>query len=502
MNRFRRIFNKLRFLFRRDSFDSGLAEEMAFHHEQVEKDFEAEGMTPEEARHAARRQFGNETVIRENSYMTWRWGWLESLLQDIRFALRQLWKTPGFTITAVLTLALGIGANTAIFTLVHAILLKDLPVADPKSLVRVGNYQDCCILNEISSSRNDSYSIFPYETYKYLRDHTPEFEQLAAMQGGLADLSARRASGNAVSHSSFGEFVSGNYFDTFGVKPFAGRALTPADDATGAAPVAMLSYQAWQRDYAGDPSIIGSNFFINRHPITIIGVTPPGFYGDRLSETPPDFFLPISQEPTLGFYSARNKPQLGWLYLVGRVKPGVAMGSLQQKMSGLLRQSLGELEDFQTVRGKQLLAKAHVVLTPGGQGVVNTATACCQQLVSAARARRLGAADCLCKHREPDAGARTGQTGRDLDSHGARRGQGESGSANVDGESCAGMPGRCFRPAAGVRRRKAVVRAHVLECRSSAGSRHAVIAGAWLCPCGLPGDRLDLWRRSGVDRFK
>jgi predicted permease len=191
------------------------------------------------------------------------------------------------------------------------------------------------------------------------------------MQGGLADLSARRASGNAVSHSSFGEFVSGNYFDTFGVKPFAGRALTPSDDDAGAAPVAMLSYQAWQRDYAGDPSIIGSSFFINTHPITIVGVTPPGFYGDRLSETPPDFYLPISQEPTLGFYSARNKPQLGWLFLVGRVKPGVAMGSLQQKMTGLLRQSLGELEDFQTVHGKQLLAKAHVVLTPGGQGVVN-----------------------------------------------------------------------------------------------------------------------------------
>jgi macrolide transport system ATP-binding/permease protein len=371
MNSLRRMFNKLAVLLRRGRFDSSLAEEMAFHQEEAERAFQAEGMTSEEARHAARRQFGNETVIKENSYMTWGWGWLEILLQDVRFALRQLWKTPGFTITAVLTLALGIGANTAIFTLVHSILLANLPVADPGALVRVGNYQDCCILNEVSSSRNDSYSIFPYETYKYLRDHTPEFEQLAAMQGGEADLSARRASGNAVSHPSLGEFVSGNYFETFEVKPFAGRTLTPADDNDGATPVAMLSYQAWQRDYAGDPSIIGSSFFINTHPITIVGVTPPQFYGDRLTETPPDFYLPISQEPTLGFYSARNKNQLGWLFLIGRVKPGVAMGSLQQKVSALLRQSLGQLEDFQTVHGKQLLAKAHVVLTPGGRGIAN-----------------------------------------------------------------------------------------------------------------------------------
>ena len=177
--------------------------------------------------------------------------------------------------------------------------------------------------------------------------------------------------GMRISHSSRGEFVSGNYFQTFGVQPFAGRALMPADDADGAAPVAMLSYQAWQRDYAGDPSVIGSSFFMNTHPVTIIGVTPQAFYGDRLAETPPDFYLPISQEPTLGFYSARNKTNLGWLFLIGRVKPGVAQGALQEKMSGLLRQSLGQLKDFQTVHGKQELAKAHVVLTPGGLGVAN-----------------------------------------------------------------------------------------------------------------------------------
>src|SRR5580704_2756560 len=114
---------------------------------------------------------------------------IATLVQDVRYSLRQLRKTPGFAVVAVLTLALGIGANTAIFTLVHSILLKNLPVVDPSSLVRLGDHEDCCILNEAASSREGSYSIFPYETYKYLRDHAPEFEQLAAMQGGLADLS-------------------------------------------------------------------------------------------------------------------------------------------------------------------------------------------------------------------------------------------------------------------------------------------------------------------------
>ena len=358
-------------MFSRKRSAKDFAEEIKAHLELEADELHSEGLSSKEARRKARSEFGNVGTAREQFYMKDRWAGLDRLFRDVRFASRSLPKSPGFAATAILTLALGIGANTAIFTLVHAILLKNLPVVDPKALVRVGDHEDCCILNEAASSREGSYSIFPYETYKFLRDHTPEFEQLAAVQGGGADLSARQAVGNAMSHSSRGEFVSGNYFQTFGVQPFAGRSLMPADDADGAAPVAMLSYQAWQRDYAGDPSVIGSSFFMNTHPVTIIGVMPQAFYGDRLAGTPPDFYLPISQEPTLGFYSARNKTNLGWLFLVGRVKPGVTMGSLQEKMNGLLRQSLGELEDFQTVHGRELLAKAHVVLTPGGQGVAN-----------------------------------------------------------------------------------------------------------------------------------
>jgi macrolide transport system ATP-binding/permease protein len=292
---------------------------------------------------------------------------IANLIGDARYSLRQMRKAPGFTVTAVLTLALGIGANTAIFTLVHAVLLKNLPVVDPKSLVRIGDKEDCCNL-AVSSFESD-YTTFTYEGYKYLRDHTPEFEELAAMQAGGADLSVRRALVDTPPQSSLGEFVSGNYFPTFGIKPLIGRVLMPSDDAEGAQPVAVMSYQAWQRDYAGDPSVIGSTFFMNTHPLTVIGVTPEAFYGDRMSERPPDFYLPISQEPTLGFYAARNKPELAWLYLIGRVKTGTAMGPLQTKVSALLRQSLSQLPEYQSANGKEHLAKARVVLMGGGTGV-------------------------------------------------------------------------------------------------------------------------------------
>ncbi len=296
---------------------------------------------------------------------------IDAVLQDIRYALRWLRKSPGFTLVAVLTLALGIGANTAIFTLVHAVLLKNLPVVDPNSLVRLGDNEYCCNLN--LSSMGPDYTIFSYPGYKYLRDHTPEFDQLAAMQAGMADLSVRRAAtnANATPRSAFGEFVSGNYFQTFGIQPYAGRVLSPADDTDAAAPVAVISYQTWQHDFAGDPSIIGSTFLMNTHPVTIIGVTPPAFYGDRMSTDPPGFFLPISQQPTLGSSPERDEASLGWLFLIGRVKPGTSLPTLQAKLSGLQQQALSTLPDMQTAYGKTQLAKAHIVLTPGGLGIAN-----------------------------------------------------------------------------------------------------------------------------------
>ena len=156
--------------------------------------------------------------------MAWGWGWLESLVQDVRFALRQLWKTPGFTVTAILTLALGIGANAAIFTLVKAVLLTNLPVVDPKALVRVGDWADCC--QNSGPNLDGDYSMFSTDTYEQMKKNTPEFEELAAMQAGFENrpVVIRRDGGQEAAKPRMGEFVSGNYFRMFGLQPADGTA--------------------------------------------------------------------------------------------------------------------------------------------------------------------------------------------------------------------------------------------------------------------------------------
>jgi len=294
---------------------------------------------------------------------------LTTFIQDVRYALRQLHKTPGFTVTVLLTLALGIGANAAIFTLVNAMLLQNLPVADPRTLVRVGDENDCCVN---SGTRDDGkYSLFPTETYLYVKNNAPEFEEIAAMQAGFGyrPITVRRDGAQADARSVMGEFVSGNYFRTFGLRPRAGRLLTDSDDLKGAPMTAVMSSQTWQREYAGDVSVIGGVFWVNTKPVTVVGIAPDGFYGDRMSTTPPDFYLPIEEMPVLANAPYVHDPEAQWLYIVGKVKPGVAIGPLQEKVSGLLRQVFASKKAYSSEQGKTLLAKVHVVLTPGGAGI-------------------------------------------------------------------------------------------------------------------------------------
>ena len=212
-------------------------------------------------------------------------------MHDIRIALRQFRKSPGFAITIVLTIALGIGANTAIFTLVHAMLMKSLPVVDPSTLYRVGDKDDCCVNGGFMNDDGD-FDLFSYELYQHLGAATPEFEQLAAMQSGGNIMTVRRGSEPAKSLRS--EYVSGNYFSTFGIGPFAGRILTPADDTQGAPPAVVVSYEAWQSEYGSDPSLVGSTFYLQGQPVTVVGVAPPGFFGDRITDTPPEVWIPLA----------------------------------------------------------------------------------------------------------------------------------------------------------------------------------------------------------------
>jgi len=292
---------------------------------------------------------------------------MNRLAQDIRYALRQLRKSPAFTLTAVITLALGIGANAAIFTLVQGILLTSLPVSDPKQLYRIGDRDECCVEGGYPSDDGD-FSIFSYDLYLHLKSASPEFEQLAAMQAGLNTFTVRR--GNATAKALRGEYVSGNYFTTFGIGPFMGRMLSESDDTPAAAPAAVLSYEAWQGEFAGDPSIVGGPVMIQAHPFTVIGVAPQGFYGDRLTDDPPAFWMTLANEPLVaGPSTILHHSDSNWLYPIGRVRPGTNIGSLQAKLSGALRQWFMTRPMYTDNGGAAEIPKQHVTLSRAGGGI-------------------------------------------------------------------------------------------------------------------------------------
>lgn len=358
---------RLRSLLRRGTVERELEDELQFHFdEQVEKHMRA-GLTREEAARRTRLEFGGLSQVKEDLRQSRGIPFLETMARDVTFALRQLRRTPGFTVTVLLILALGIGANAAIFSLVHAVLQKDLPVTDPTTLLRFGDSNDCCVGMGI----RDSYSYFSTDAYEQFKKNTPEFEELAAMQAGFAyrPIIARRDGTDELARSVMGEFVSGNYFRTFGLQPAAGRLFTDADDRVGAPATAVMSYETWQHQFSGDPSIVGSTFRVNTKPVTIVGIAPHNFFGDRLISTPPDYYLPVETMPVLANVPYVHDPWQNWLYIIGRVKPGTALVPLQQKVSALLRNELVAAGRLSPESDKDRLAKIHVVLTPGGAGI-------------------------------------------------------------------------------------------------------------------------------------
>jgi macrolide transport system ATP-binding/permease protein len=294
---------------------------------------------------------------------------VDTLFQDLRYALRRLRKAPGFTITAVITLALGIGANSAIFTLVHGILMRSLPVADPAQLYRIGDTNSCCVEGGFVNDDGD-FDIFSYDLYLHLKSSAPEFEQLAAMQSARTGITVRR--GNAVAKPLHGEFVSGNFFSTLGVGTFSGRPLAETDDAPSAAPAAVISYRAWQAEFAADPTLVGSTITIQSKPFTIVGIAPPGFFGDRITDVPPDFWMPLATEPYVeGDRAILHQPDANWLYALGRVRAGTSIPALQAKLSPALRQWLATRPVYTDNGGTAEIPKQHVVIVPGGGGIQN-----------------------------------------------------------------------------------------------------------------------------------
>ncbi|HEY6487856.1 MAG: ABC transporter permease [Terracidiphilus sp.] len=293
------------------------------------------------------------------------------MLADLRDALRQLRKAPAFTATVVITLALGIGATTAIFTLVHQVMLRSLPVSKPEELWRIGDKIRCCNWGGYNQGDDGDFSLFSWEAYKNFREHTPEFVDLAALQAGNAPLGVRRAGSQAAVDTFNGQEVSGNFFRTLGIQPWIGRMMTDADDREGAPLVAVMSYRVWQTKFASDPSVVGASFQINGHAFAVIGVTPPGFYGAKLAGWGmPDFWMPITAENVLaGPVSRLKRANENYLDILGRVRPGVNPQTLEAKVRGEFHNWLASHVQDMEPGEKALWQQQTLHLIPGGAGV-------------------------------------------------------------------------------------------------------------------------------------
>ena len=294
---------------------------------------------------------------------------MQNLASNLRYALRQFRLAPVFTAAAILTLALGIGGTTAIFTLIHAVMLRSLPVSDPGRLYRVGDDDDCCI----QGSPQDRWGRFSFSLYERLKKETPEFEELAAFQAGVGLLGVRRQGTEMAPRPLRAEFVTGNYFSTLGVRAFGGRVFEAGDDTAAAAPVAVISHRVWQATYGGDPAVVGSSFVVEGHPFTIIGIAPPGFFGETLRGDPPDLWLPLQQEPMIdGDGAVLHVSFSAWLRVIGRLRSGASTDGMNARLTGVVRQWM--LHDAGYPANwmadiEQVLPKQFVNVVPAGAGV-------------------------------------------------------------------------------------------------------------------------------------
>src|SRR6185503_7618326 len=315
-------------------------DELAFHLDMRVQRLVAAGWSYDDARHEALRQFGNVDAVR-SSCMTLdeqrerarqRTNMMADLLQDIAYALRTLRRNAGFTAVIVIALAVGIGANTAIFTLIDAVLMRMLPVAHPEQLVVVGDPSRIGGLSE-GSVRTDLLS---YPLYKDIRGDNPVFSDVLA-SGRTGRLDVQVSSGRELEHPH-GRFVSSNYFSLLGVPAFAGRTLDAhMDDVTGSSPVIVISNSYWTRRFKASNDAIGSTVTIDGVKMTIIGVTPPGFSGEIVG-TSTDLWLPISMQPSLQPHQKiLNDRSASWVLLLGRLKPGATLAQAKLVLPDIIK---------------------------------------------------------------------------------------------------------------------------------------------------------------------
>lgn len=321
--------------FRRKHWDAERARELEAYLETETDENVARGMSSEQARQAARRKLGNFTLIREEIYSMNSITFLESLWQDIRYSLRTLAKARVFTFVVIASLALGIGANTAIFSLINAALLKMLPVRDPRQLVQLKSASPASGLSER----------FSYADFKEFRDRNRVFSGVLAFYELFFDVNIEVNGQGGVAR---GQVVSGDYFSVLGINPAIGRMIAPTDETVaGQSPVAVISYDYWRRRFALDPGVVGEKIVLNNSPYTIIGVTPPEFFGLQPGEKI-DISVPITMigrmNPGLAQsgtrYDILNAPFNDWLYVMARLGHGVTFKEASANLEPIFRESM------------------------------------------------------------------------------------------------------------------------------------------------------------------
>ena len=319
---------RVRALFRRKSMEAALDEEVRSHLRMAAQERIEQGESAEQARTSALREFGNVGLVKEVTRDMWGWGWLETLLQDTRYGLRTLRRSPGFAAVAVLSLALGIGANTGIFSLINTLMLRLLPVRDPESLVE--------LLHQYPGEpRMNGYS---WQSYEHFRDHNHVFSGLIGFSPSRFSLRGEGLGGETVD----GEYVVGDFFPVLGVKPALGRLIGPEDDHAGAthSAVAVVSWSFWKSRFNLDAGILGKRIIVDDVPVTVIGVTPREFFGLEIWSRP-DVWVPTALAPVIGHRGGTLAGmQLG---LVGRLKPGVSIEQAHAEMSVLFQFTIDEI---------------------------------------------------------------------------------------------------------------------------------------------------------------
>ena len=400
------ILSLFRNLFRKRDIEQALDDELRSTLEVLTQEKIEQGLSQAVARREALIEIGGIVQVKEGVREARAGHYVEILAMDIRYALRQLRRNQSFTAVAVLTLALGIGATTAIFTLVQQVMLQSLPVARPDQLWRIGDRPHCCDwggYSQDSDGEAGNWSLFSWEAYKLFRANTPGFQDLAALQAGNMPLGVQRAGSSGPPDTANGQYVSGNFFQTLGVSAWRGRLFVDADDLEGAPPVAVMSFHAWQEKYGSDPSVVGSTYRINRQAFTIIGVAPAGFIGAKMTSWGlPDIWMPLTAEPLMLGKTARIKnTRIDWLDLIGRVRPGTNPKALQAQLQGELQGWLASHLADMSPQERAVLQKQTLRLSPGGAGfsflrrdyseglLLLMVTACCVLLVACANIANL-----------------------------------------------------------------------------------------------------------------